>query len=164
MKLHAQWIVGFVDGEGCFAVNVIERPNHKIGKQLRPELTVGQHKIDIQVLYALKEYFGCGHVYESTDKKGCTMACWRVVKLKHLIDYVIPFFDKHQLKTKKAIEFQRFRHLCLLMEQKVHLSSRENFKKCVDLAEHLRVKPKATTPIDEGRVQLLPTNTQPGSV
>jgi hypothetical protein len=62
MKLNAQWVVGFVDGEGCFHIGINQNPEMKLGVQVLPEFTVVQHEVDVQVLYGLKDYFGCGVV------------------------------------------------------------------------------------------------------
>ena len=50
--LEAQWIVGFVDGEGCFFIDINPHPEMTAGFQIIPEFTVVQHKRDIQILYA----------------------------------------------------------------------------------------------------------------
>ena len=62
MKLDAQWIVGFVDGEGCFYIGINEHPEMKVGVQVLPEFTVVQHERDVKILHALKAHFGCGVV------------------------------------------------------------------------------------------------------
>ena len=51
-KLEAQWVVGFVDGEGCFFVGINRHPEMTSGFQVLPELTVVQHQRDIQLLHA----------------------------------------------------------------------------------------------------------------
>jgi hypothetical protein len=158
MKLHAQWIVGFTDGEGCFIVSVVKQSDMRMSDPWQPEFVVAQHHHDVQVLYALKNYFGCGHV--QLPKEGQTIAYWRVNKLDHLLTHVIPFFEKHKLKTKRGIEFQRFRRLCLILQNKVHVSSKEGFEECLKLARHLRVEWSTSVEIDKGRVQLLPENTE----
>ena len=61
-RLEAQWVVGFVDGEGCFFVGINPHPEMTSGFQVLPEFTVVQHKRDIQLLHALKQFFGCGVV------------------------------------------------------------------------------------------------------
>jgi len=142
MKLHAQWITGFVDAEGCFIVSVRSAADRQTPTQLQPEFNVTQHKMDVQILHALKSHFGCGFVYEP-KKEGDNVARWKVRKLDHLITHVIPFFEKHSLKTKKGIEFQRFRRICLHLQAKDHLTP-EGFEKCLTLARQLRV----TTPLD----------------
>jgi len=138
MKLHAQWITGFVDGEGCFIVSVRTAPDRQTPVQLQPAFIVSQHKMDIQVLHALKAHFGCGQVYHP-KKKGDNGARWKVRKLDHLLLHIIPFFGKYPLYTKKAVEFERFRRICLLLKDKVHLTP-EGFDQCVTLARQLRVK------------------------
>jgi hypothetical protein len=158
MKLHAQWITGFVDGEGCFLVGVVKNSSKKALYQLQPAFVVGQHVHDIQVLYALKDYFGCGHI--QLPKEGKTVARWSVHKLDHLLKRVIPFFEKHKLKTKRSIEFQRFRRLCLKLKEKNHVSSKEGFEECLQLARNLRVQLNTSVEIDKGRVQLLPESTE----
>ncbi len=53
MNLQTQWILGFVDGEGCFHVAVNKNSTMTLGYQVLPEFTVTQHERDIKVLYAL---------------------------------------------------------------------------------------------------------------
>ncbi len=119
MNLEPQWIVGFVDGEGCFHVAIKRHPEMKLGFQVLPEFTVVQHESDAQVLYALKAHFGCGVV---RSNHGNRMA-FRVRGVAHLADRVIPFFEKHDLKTKKRVEFLKFRRVILLMLRGEHLTA-----------------------------------------
>ncbi len=119
MNLEANWIVGFVDGEGCFHVSINPHNEMTTGFQVLPEFTVVQHKRDIELLYALKSYFGCGVVRVN---HGDRMA-YRVRAINHLLEIIIPFFMKHSLKTTKNVEFKKFRKILLLMEKKEHLTS-----------------------------------------
>ena len=119
MNLNAQWIVGFVDGEGCFHIGINKNQEMKLGVQVLPEFTVVQHQVDEQVLYALKAYFGCGVV----RKNHGTRLSYRVRGQKNLLEKIIPFFEKHQLKTRKRVDFAKFRKVLLLMEKGDHLHS-----------------------------------------
>ena len=119
MQLDAGWVVGFVDGEGCFHVGISVHPEMTAGVQVLPEFTVVQHERDAQVLFALKAYFGCGVV---RPNHGDRMA-YRVRGVKHLLERIVPFFVKHPLKTKKNIDFLKFRDVLLLIEAGNHLSS-----------------------------------------
>ena len=120
MKLDAQWITGFVDGEGCFHVGINPHKDMTAGFQVLPEFTVVQHERDVQILHALKSYFGCGVVRVN---HGDRMA-YRVRSKKHLLDHIVPFFVKHPLKTKKNVDFRKFRRILLMMEKGVHLTSK----------------------------------------
>jgi hypothetical protein len=117
-RLEAQWVVGFVDGEGCFYVGFNAQPEMKTGYQVLPEFTVVQHKQDIQLLYALKQFFGCGVVRQN---HGDRMA-YRVRDAEHLQERVIPFFEKHPLKTKKRLDFLKFRKILIMMQRNEHLT------------------------------------------
>lgn len=118
MKLDAQWITGFVDGEGCFHVGINPHKEMTAGYQVLPEFTVVQHERDVQILHALKAYFGCGVVRGNHgDRKA-----FRVRSKKHLLDHIVPFFVKHPLKTKKNVDFKKFRRILLMMEKGVHLN------------------------------------------
>ena len=119
MKLDAQWITGFVDGEGCFHVGINPHREMTAGFQVLPEFTVVQHERDVQILHALKTHFGCGVVRVS---HGDRMA-YRVRSLKHLLEHIVPFFVEHPLKTKKNVDFLKFRDVLLLMEAGTHLTA-----------------------------------------
>jgi hypothetical protein len=117
-KLNAEWIVGFVDGEGCFHIGINKNPKLKLQVQVLPELTVVQHVTDIQILHALKAYWKCGVVRVN---HGDTW-CYRVRGQQNLKSVIVPFFEKHKLKTKKRIAFERFRDAVLLIEKGDHLT------------------------------------------
>ena len=119
MKLHAEWITGFVDGEGCFHVGINANSEMKVGFQVLPEFTVVQHERDVQVLHALKAYFGCGVVRVNHAER----MAYRVRSAKHLQQIIVPFFMKHPLKTKKNVDFRKFRQVLLKMERGIHLTS-----------------------------------------
>ena len=119
MNLHAEWITGFVDGEGCFHVGINAHAEMKAGFQILPEFTVVQHERDVQILHALKAHFGCGVVRVN---HGDRMA-YRVRGVDDLREIIVPFFMKHPLKTIKNVEFRKFRSVLLKMEKGIHLTS-----------------------------------------
>ena len=150
MKLTAQWIVGFTDGEGCFHVAIAHHPEMTLGVQVLPEFVVVQHKRDVQVLHAMKQFFDCGVVRSNHGDR----MCYRVRKLEHLADRIIPFFQRHSLKTRKRQEFLIFRRIVLMMREKEHLSA-EGLERIRELIERMRqVSPCVD---DEGKVKSSPS-------
>ena len=119
MNLSAEWITGFVDGEGCFHVGIARRAGMSVGVQVLPEFTVVQHERDAQLLHAVKAFFGCGVV---RTNHGDRMA-YRVRERKHLIERIVPFFVEHPLRSKKRVDFEKFRDVLLMMERDEHLTS-----------------------------------------
>ncbi len=120
MKLAAEWVTGFVDGEGCFHVGINVHPDMTSGHQVLPEFTVVQHERDAQLLHAIKSFFGCGVVRVN---HGDRMA-YRVRSQEHLRARIIPFFDRHPLQSKKRADYEKFRRVVLMMETGDHLTAR----------------------------------------
>ena len=128
MKLDPFWVVGFVDGEGCFYVGINRNRTMKTGYQVLPEFRIVQHERDVQVLYALKKFFGCGVVRRNHDDRYEL----RIRKFDCL-KRVVEFFEKYPLKTKKNIDFKKFRRILLLMERGEHLT-KEGLIKILEIA------------------------------
>jgi len=135
MKLEPQWIVGFVDGEGCFHVGISVHAEMTLGVQILPELNVVQHKRDEQVLHALKDYFGCGVVRNNHDDR----LTYRVRKFEHLTTIIVPFFMKHSLKTKKNTDFKKFCRVLQMMEKRQHLTN-DGIEEIRSIANKMNVK------------------------
>ena len=135
MKIDAQWVVGFVDGEGCFHISLNKNSGMSLGIQVLPEFTVVQHERDIVLLYALKEFFGCG----SVDPNHGNRKAFRIRGFENVLRYVIPFFEKHKLKSKKRIDFEKFRDAILLMAKKEHLTC-EGLNKISKIANQMNRK------------------------
>jgi len=113
-RLNTNWIVGFVDGEGCFYVG----KNYPRGYlQFLPEFRIVQHKKDIDLLFKLKSFFGCGIV---TVNHGDRMEL-RVRGIQNL-KAIINFFKKHKLQTKKKEDFEKFSIIINIMDKKEHLT------------------------------------------
>ena len=117
MELNADWVVGFVDGEGCFHISLQKHPEMTSGYQVLPEFVVVQHERDIQVLHALKKFFECGVIRRNHDDR----FCYRMRKLESL-QKVCEFFIKHPLKTKKQQDLKKFHLILNFMNQGKHLS------------------------------------------
>ena len=118
MELNADWVVGFVDGEGCFHVSLNRHAEMTTGFQVLPEFVIVQHERDKQILHGLKRFFKGGVVRRNHGDRFCL----RIRKLSVLMD-VCEFFLHHPLKTKKHIDFRKFRKILLQMEKKRHLTT-----------------------------------------
>jgi hypothetical protein len=128
MKLSSDWVVGFTDGEGCFYVGFLKHPEMSVGYQVLPEFRVVQHKRDIQVLYALKSFFKGGVVRQNHEERYEL----RIRKLESLKE-VVAFFEKHPLKTKKKVDFERFAYIIRLMSEGRHLT-KEGLMRIIDVS------------------------------
>jgi len=116
------WIVGFVDGEGCFSVSIIKNSTTKSGWQLFPEFVVTQGEKSMTSLNIIKNYFDCGEIYtnrrKDNHKENLCRYCVR--SIGELSDKIIPFFQRNQLRTAKRLDFGRFVMIIQMMKDKKH--------------------------------------------
>ena len=117
-RLSTDWVVGFVDGEGCFFVGVNRQPSMRIGWQVLPEFRVVQHERDVALLEQLRQFFGCGQITTNHgDRKEL-----RIRGVKELSERVVPFFQAHPLRTVKRSSFDCFAEVIALMKAGTHLT------------------------------------------
>jgi hypothetical protein len=119
-----QWVVGFVDGEGCFSVPIFRNRTTKLGWQVQPEFVVVQAAQSVAVLEELRRYFDCGRVstYVRNDNHRGPMARWAVRSKRELTERIVPFFKANPLRTTKSREFARFVRVLGLMDAGRHLT------------------------------------------
>lgn len=126
----ANYISGYVDGEGCFCVSFSKRAKLKIGWEVKPSFAVGQNFDRRQVLDLMMEYFGCGFMRRDYADKTLK---YEVRSLDELLTKVIPHFISFPLKSSKQNDFLLFAEICKRMKRQEHLEVR-GFKKIVELA------------------------------
>ena len=127
----AQWIAGFVDGEGCFHVAINKMPKMTLGWQALPEFRIVQHQRDEAILHQIREFLGCGRVVVNHGERKEL----RVRGLKDL-EKVVKFFKRHKLHTTKRKSFDLFAEVISLMTEKQHLSH-YGLSKIADLASQM---------------------------
>ena len=131
-NLSEDWLVGFIDGEGCFHVGISKHNEVKFGYQILPELTVVQHERDISLLYTIRSFMKCGVIRRNHGDR----FCWRVRNLNNLANVIVPFFEKHKLRSKKMIDFCKFAKVVRLMQEKKHLTE-EGFKRILKISQSM---------------------------
>jgi hypothetical protein len=118
------WVVGFVDGEGCFSCPIYRCGKMTLRWQVRPEFAVVQGESSRDVLDELVRFFGCGKVYlnRRRDNHREDLLRYCVQRFGDLRDTIVPFFKENPLRTAKRSNFQKFARIIELMELRRHLS------------------------------------------
>jgi hypothetical protein len=132
LVLDPNWIVGFVDGEGCFSVSVHRSSmmHRHGGWQLQPVFHIYQHQDHRDVLEAMIPTFGCGRVRSKGPRS--SVLTYAVDALRDLEAAIVPFFERHPLVVKQA-DFEAFAAIVRSMRLKEHLT-RSGFEQLVRLA------------------------------
>jgi hypothetical protein len=134
--LAAEWVVGFVDGEGCFSIPIFKNRSCRLGWQVQPEFAVVQGERSVSVLHALEKFFGCGVVSVNRRRDNHRQDMWRlsVRRLVDLQERIVPFFEANPLRTAKACNFTSFAAVVAMMSMGDHLRM-EGLARIASIAE-----------------------------
>ena len=120
-KLDSWFVTGFCDAESSFMINVIKRPDIKVGWRESARFEIYLNKNNLPLLYLIKSYFGeSGSII--IDKKR-NKASFSINKLEHFLNFIIPQFDKFPLQSAaKQIEYSLWLKCIKLMKDNEHLT------------------------------------------
>ena len=124
------WVIGFVDGEGCFSIGFTRQPDrskrkgYRLGFQVNHDFVVPQGARSLEALTTLQSFFGVGRVYTNTRHVNHreNMHAYTVHRRSDLVDVVIPFFRRYQLRTSKRNDFEKFAKCLGLIVENRHLT------------------------------------------
>ena len=122
------WIVGFVDGEGCFTVSFFKHPKSRLRLkwEVFPEFVITQEIKSKIALKRIKDFFDCGSIYlnKRYDNHHEYLLKYVVRNRVDLLTKIIPFFEKNSLQSAKKEDFIIFARIVRLMNKKKHLEEK----------------------------------------
>jgi len=116
-KLTPQWVTGIVDSEGNFSI-LSQKTNSGVKFTLAVKVTQKEHSLGI--LLSLKEFFKCGNIYIDNRKENAYK--FSVNKIDEILNIIIPHFDNYPLLSSKRLDYQDFRKVAFLINNKLHMS------------------------------------------
>ena len=118
------WVVGFVDGEGCFSIGIFRNRILKSGWQVFSEFVVTQGEKSLTALKEMQKFFKCGRIFinKRYDNHREPLYRYCVRSTKDIREKIIPFFQTYPLRTAKQQDFIRFVKITKMMDQKIHLT------------------------------------------
>ena len=124
------WVVGFVDGEGCFSIGFVRQPDrtnrrgYKTGYQVSHRFTVTQGMKSVSCLERLQSFFGVGRIYVNRrhDNHRENLAQFIIERRTDLTAVVIPFFRSFPMLSSKQRDFEKFATCVELVEAGRHLT------------------------------------------
>ena len=116
------YLIGFIDGEGCFCIALKNQKSAKVRWVLDPIFHVTQHSVNKEILYSLQRMFECGMIIKKYGQPN-TMQ-FVVQSRRDLVDKIIPFFKKYPLITKKK-DFEIFADVVKELDQHKHANKKE---------------------------------------
>ncbi len=124
------WVIGFVDGEGCFSIGFIRqrdrvgRKGYRTGYQVAHELAVTQGAKSVGCLRELRDFFGVGQIIVNRRYDNHKEHLYRYVvrRRRDLLEAVIPFFRENPLRSSKRQDFEKFARCVESIDAGLHLT------------------------------------------
>lgn len=120
--LDPNYIVGFVDGEGCFSITINKNGNKLPEVRLLFEIELRED--DKPILEKIKNTLECGNIYHleyESHSKWQPHEKYKVSNFTDIYTKVIPFFLKYPLQAKKRFDFEKFCQVAEMIKNKEHL-------------------------------------------
>lgn len=134
----AEYISGFVDGEGCFSVSFSKRSRFLVGWETKPSFSVSQNHDRAQPLFMMQKHFGCGFM---RDGKSDSTLKYEVRRLDDLLEKVLPHFERYPLLSAKQSDVKLLKEICVLMKKGIHVTP-SGLRKILPLA--FKMNPSGT--------------------
>jgi LAGLIDADG endonuclease len=124
------WVIGFVDGEGCFSIGFVRQPSragrkgYRAGYQVFHRFVVTQGVKSVGCLEDLRDFFGVGRIFvnQRHDNHKEHLCQYHVSRRDELMETIIPFFRQFPLRTAKQADFEKFACCVELTAKNRHLS------------------------------------------
>jgi len=126
-KIISPWyIVGFTEGEGCFAILISKHQTKRNKTDASLTFEIELRGDDRPILELIKKRLNCGNIFELNYKRyGWKPHVKFMVRKQRDIFYkVIPFFKQFPLKGKKAKDFKLFCQAADIFKKKEHLKKK----------------------------------------
>ena len=117
-KYLNNYIVGFVDGEGCFSISVKKQADTKYGWVIDPVFHVTQSRQRSVVLEIIKRTFRCGRIIPKPGQEEDVLQ-YVVDSRPNLTKIIIPFFDKNK-PIGKWNEYISFKEIVTALQKGQH--------------------------------------------
>ena len=115
--INSNWLVGFVEAEGCFNVQIFKSTT-KTGEAVKLSFIITQHIRDEKLMISLIELLKCGKIFKNRETFD-----FKVSKLSDILNKIIPFFKKYPILGMKALDFDDWCKVAELMKNKIHLTA-----------------------------------------
>ena len=125
------WVIGFVDGEGCFSIGFVRQPNrvsrrgYKTGWQVVHRFVVVQGARSLSCLRELSSFFGVGSIgiNRRYDNHKEHLYRYGVSKRDDLLNVIIAFFRANPLRSAKQNDFEKFAACLEIVRSGDHLTT-----------------------------------------
>lgn len=116
--IDENWIVGFVSGEGCFDIRIMETTS-ELGYRVQLRFRITQHSRDIGLMENIISKLKCGSIYKYPNQNAVSIV---VINFSEITNLIIPFFNKYPILGVKYYDYLDWCKAHNLMRNGLHLT------------------------------------------
>nr|YP_009364289.1 hypothetical protein [Ophiocordyceps sinensis]ARF03398.1 hypothetical protein [Ophiocordyceps sinensis]QDH07211.1 hypothetical protein [Ophiocordyceps sinensis] len=117
---HPYWVVGYIEGEGMFFINIYKRKDTVLGEGVKLVFKITQDRRNLALLESFINIFTVGKVYRQSPT--VNVLDFMITGLTDITKYVLPFFQAHPLQGAKRKDYNDFVKVAGLIKSKAHLN------------------------------------------
>lgn len=135
-ELSGDYVAGFVQADGSFSATLTRKTRgDKEYFNISLVFTIVQgQKYKELILEIQKKFGGIGHWYINKKDKSIR---YQVTNQSDLLNVIIPFFMKHQLRSGKLLSFLRFKYIVEVMSSRAHWNNKKVLLSLIVIASHM---------------------------
>ena len=118
-SIVSNWLIGFIEAEGCFFVDIFKSKTHKIGYQIKLKFQITQNIRDIALMKKIQTFFNCGNLQIIESRSSVDFV---VSSISDLETKIIPLIKSYPLQGNKQLDFIDFCKVVLSIKNKEHLT------------------------------------------
>jgi hypothetical protein len=119
--INPNWLAGLTSGDGCFYVSLRNSLTTVSGESVVLKFQIVQHSRDIELIKWLISTLKCGRLELDLKQSAVYFV---VTNFKDIFEKIIPLFDKHKIKGVKSWDYEDFKEVAILIQDKNHLSEK----------------------------------------
>jgi len=125
LPLSLDFVTGLIDGDGSFNVSFQLKPYRRV----RANFTVVQETACKELLNELKNYFGCGNVYDLPS----AASRYQVENVDLILNNIVPKLNGVTFNTLKYMHYEVLVKVCNIIKTNGYKSD-DSFKEIIELA------------------------------
>lgn len=131
------WVAGFTSGDGSFNIKTTRTNLKRI--QLRFSIIL--HKRELEVIKGIAKYFNKLDYEDKGVINNKNYVGIQIVNFTDIFNIIIPFFEKYPIEGSKKLDFEDFKFIANMLNNKEHLTE-EGLKKILEIKKGMNLKRK----------------------
>lgn len=132
-QIQDQFIIGLIDGDGCFNINFKKNAIIRFGFQITGDLS------NKRLFEEIKNYLNCGSIQQEGNKN---ILVYKVTGTQEIKNKIIPFMEKfkHKLHTDKKHHFEIFKQAILKRKKAYTKFTQKEILDIIDIGYNINFK------------------------